>query len=427
MKYGTDPHLVPLWPTPEDAAACPTCGAPGLSIEEVFYPGVHVMARRRCGACGSTFLRDLPVGFAVSHPVTILESTGEVVAPDPKWSWLEDPVKEACRAPSDMEVGIERTVLQKHKRVVILNTLDFLYGHVLLKLYNADHYLRRYPDVGLVVIVPRALRWLVPRGTAEVWTVDLGLGRMHGWYRAMDTFVKEQLPRFEQAWLGRAYAHPEFRSIRIERFTGVEPFRLDGFNSRPPVITFVAREDRLWFATPWHKNLYRVVNRLGMKQGMAGRWFVRQQDRLMKRTMRAISKRLPEVRFNVVGLGRAGGMDGLASDMRVTRMDETTERAWVKAYADSQLVVGVHGSNMLLPTAHAAGCIEILPYDRYGNILQDISVRWHDRMQAYLYRFVDEFARPSDIARHAVAMFREFENFRGTHVHGGFAEEDPGV
>ena len=71
-------------------------------------------------------------------------------------------------------------------------------------------------------------------------------------------------------------------------------------------------------------------------------------------------------------------------------------------------MVGVHGSNMLLPTAHAAGCIEVLPYDRYGNIVQDVSVRYHDRMQLFLYRFVDEFASPRTIARHAISMFTDY-------------------
>lgn len=62
---------------------------------------------------------------------------------------------------------------------------------------------------------------------------------------------------------------------------------------------------------------------------------------------------------------------------------------------------------MILPTAHAAGCIEILPYDRYENIVQDISVRYEDRLQLFHYRFVDEFAGPNDVARHAVSTITD--------------------
>jgi hypothetical protein len=139
--------------------------------------------------------------------------------------------------------------------------------------------------------------------------------------------------------------------------------------------------------------------------------------------MRRIRKSIPDVRFTVVGLAEGGGLSDLATDLRTRQMDDAVERSWVEAYAASQIVVGVHGSNMLLPTAHAAGCIEILPYDRYGNIVQDISVRRHDRMQLFLYRFVDEFATPAEIARQAVAMFREFDNYYRNNVINGFGDD----
>lgn len=63
-------------------------------------------------------------------------------------------------------------------------------------------------------------------------------------------------------------------------------------------------------------------------------------------------------------------------------------------------------------TAHAVGCVEILPYQRYGNIVQDISVRYTDRMQLFMYRFVDEFASPSYVARHVCSMFKDYEVYR---------------
>jgi len=71
----------------------------------------------------------------------------------------------------------------------------------------------------------------------------------------------------------------------------------------------------------------------------------------------------------------------------------------------------VHGSNMLLPTALSGGCIEVLPHDRFGNIVQDMAVRCSDVMQLFLYRFVDEFATSKEVARHASSMFRHFHVF----------------
>lgn len=416
-----DRHLVPLKPLLATGQCCPACGSADVVLAKLLFPGIHIMAQRKCGSCGLDYLQDLPVGFAVDHPMAIDRTTSRIIEPDPKLAWIHGPLLQAYTNPVLDEVRVERVVYHDAKRIILLNTLDFLYGHVLLKLYNAAHYLKRYPDVGLVVIVPRMFQWLVPKGVAEAWVVDLRLGSMQGWYPAIDRFVQEQLPRYEEVHLGRGYAHPVFSEVDISLFTGVAAFPLKEFLSRPPHITFVAREDRLWFASPLGAFMYRVLNKLGLKKGL-GRWFVHAQDRSIRRTMSRIKAALPDVRFTVVGLGAGGGLSDVATDLRTTSMSDAVERSWVLAYAASQIVVGVHGSNMLLPTAHAAGCIEILPHDRQGNIVQDISVRWHSRMQLFLYRFVDEFAPPAAVARQAISMFREFGNYHRNNCINGFGD-----
>lgn len=414
-----DRHLVPIKPEVLSGQGCPVCGSDAVLVKKVVFPGIHIMSEARCNGCNTEFLQDLPVGFAVDHAMAIDTRNGQLIKSDPRLDWIQVPLLSGFARPVDMDIAIERIVYRIHKDVIVLNTLDFLYGHVLLKLYNAAHYLQRYPDVGLIVIVPRMFQWLVPKGVAEAWVVDLRLGHMQGWYNGIDRFVQEQLPRYSTVQLARGYAHPVFASIDVHAFTGVAPFPIEEFSTRPAHITFVAREDRLWFADPLSKFMGRIINKLGLKKSL-GRWHVKAQDRLIRRSMRLIRRSMPDVRFTVVGLAEGGGLSDLATDLRTKRMDDAVERSWAEAYAASQIVVGVHGSNMLLPTAHAAGCIEILPYDRYGNIVQDISVRRHDRMQLFLYRFVDEFATPACIARQAVAMFREFDNYYRNNVINGF-------
>lgn len=416
-----DRHLVPLKPEVRTGQGCPSCGSEAVAVARVVFPGIHIMADARCHACNASYLQDLPVGFAVDHAMAINTRNGQLFKADPSLDWIQGPLMKGYARPDEKDIAVERVVYRTCKDVIILNTLDFLYGHVLLKLYNAAHYLERYPEVGLIVIVPRMFQWLVPKGVAEAWVVDLRLGHMQGWYSGIDRFVQEQLPRYATVQLARGYAHPVFANIDMEAFTGVVAFPIEEFTSRPAHITFVAREDRLWFATPLGKSLYRVLHKLGLKQSL-GRWYVASQDRLIRRSIRRIRKAIPDARFTVVGLAEGGRLADVATDLRTKRMDDSVERAWVEAYAASQIVVGVHGSNMLLPTAHAAACIEILPYDRYGNIVQDISVRRHDRLQLFLYRFVDEFATPAAVARQAVAMFREFDNYYRNNCINGFGD-----
>jgi len=417
----SDRHLVPIKPDMAPTP-CPFCASPDVVNKRVVLPGIHVMADRTCLACGAEYLQDLPVGFAVDDQMVIDTRSRKLHQAPPHLAWMHRPLLQGYLSPSDEEVRVERKVFGRHKRVIVLNTLDFLYGHVLLKLYNAAHYIKRYPDMGVVVIVPRMFEWLVPKGVAEAWVVDLRLGRMHGWYPSLDKFVQGALTDYDEVMLGRGYAHPEFASIDIERFTGVAPFPLQEFDRRPLHLTFVAREDRLWYATPLGKFMHRALRKIGLGR-LAGRWYVAAQDRLIKRVMRAVRKKVPEARFTVVGLAAPGGYGTLATDLRSRTMTVEMELEWVRAYAASQVVVGVHGSNMLLPTAHAAGCVEILPNDRFGNIVQDISVRWHDRMQVFLYRFVDEFAPPRTVARHVTSMFSEFGNYHRNHRINGFAGE----
>ena len=400
-------HLVPLKPLPFAEFPCPACGASDITLGASVWPGVHVMQQRTCNSCGHRYLQDLPVGFAVDDPMAIGLSDGRLHNPRNGASWIHDPLIRSFKAQQDKEVKVERIVHKACDRVIILNTLDFLYGHVLLKLYNAQHYIDKHPDLGLVIILPRMFQWLIPDGVAEVWLVDQRLGEAHGWYNAIDRFVQEQLPRYAEVYVGKGYAHPEFADMDITRFTKVRPFALEHYLTAPKHITFIARQDRLWFATPAAKFGYRALNKLGLKKSL-GRWYIHAQDRLIKRSMARISAAIPGVTYSVVGLGEAGGFGPEVKDLRTMKMDKATEFAWCEAYARSQIVVGVHGSNMLLPTAHAAGCIEVLPYDRYGNIVQDVSVRYHDRMQLFLYRFVDEFASPRTIARHAISMFTDY-------------------
>ncbi len=402
-----DRNLVPLLPHIFNDFNCPACGAHAPEASRPLFIGIQILADHTCSACGTRFLRDLPVGFQVDLPLSFTPDDRRILEPFAE-PWITYP---EYRLPTSHQFPIERRVFRECRKVIILNTLDHLYGHVLLKLYNAQDYIDRYPDHGLVIILPRMFEWLIPKGTAEVWLVDQKLSQARAWHPCIDAFVQQQLPRYDEVHLSRAWGHPDFSRIDIERFTGIAPMPLEAFTSLPPHITFVARTDRLWFASPLGKFCYRALNPLGLRKSL-GRWFIHRQTTLIRRVMRGIQRRIPDVTFSVVGLAPAGGFDGLAQDLRTTRMDREVELVWCRAYAKSQLVVGVHGSNMLLPTAFAAGLIEILPHDRLGNMGQDVSVRWNDRMQLFLYRFVDEFATPSQVTMHAVSMLKDLTLYR---------------
>lgn len=405
-----DRHLVPVKPVLFADRRCPVCEAGEPEAIGTVFPGVHVLGEYRCRKCGYAFYHDLPVGFAVDHDVAIGKADGKMYDAKGAQPWVWGPLMEGFRHPSDEEVRIERKVFKACKEVIVLNNLDFLYGHVLLKLWNAQYYLDEHPELGLVLILPRSFEWLVPKGTAEVWLVDQKLGKAHGWYRSIDRSVQQLLKEYDRVYLGKGYAHPDKSLVDIERFSGVAPFPMDRFMELPKQVTFVLREDRLWFRSPFTKFLSRALNKLGLKRWVNG-FFLADQQRLALSSLRRLKQVYPDAKAVIVGLGDASVKEPGIRDLRTRRMDRDTELAWCAAYAESQVVIGVHGSNMLLPTALAAGCIEILPYDRYGNIVQDVAVRYRDVMQLFLYRFVDEFASSRVVARHAISLFKDFPVF----------------
>ncbi len=57
-----------------------------------------------------------------------------------------------------------------------------------------------------------------------------------------------------------------------------------------------------------------------------------------------------------------------------------------------ELVIGVHGSNMLLPTAHAGSLVELIGPERWGNFTQDVLFREAGDCRETFFRY--RFCRP---------------------------------
>ena len=99
---------------------------------------------------------------------------------------------------------------------------------------------------------------------------------------------------------------------------------------------------------------------------------------------------------------------------RPAALDDAAERGWCERYAASHVVVGVHGSNMLLPSAHAGGVVELIGPERWGNFTQDVLFRdaGDCRETLFRYRFVDELTPPPALARLVNMTLRGRASFR---------------
>lgn len=402
--------MIEIKPVPYSSFTCPKCNHPQAQVEGTVWASIQPMASCTCKACSHPFYATFPVSHAITQVTAINQEDFSLtdISGIPREKWLHPHLSTIFSHTNEREIPIRKIINRHCDQVVILNTLDFLYGHVLLKLLNADHYLNN-PDLGLVLIVPKMYEWLIPEGCAEVWIVDIKLKEGLTWMPALDEFIQDQLPRFKEAYLSKAFSHPDMSGVEISRYSKIKPFDMAKFAEIPPQVTFVVREDRVWFSGPWEDKLFRVAKKLRVEP--LKKWFLYRQVRRFRRVIRKICQAVPGLEAYVVGLGTTGSFGQDATDLRTDRMSKEKETGWCMTYAASHLVIGIHGSNMLLPTAHAGGCIEILPEDRYGNMVQDIFVRYNDRRQVYLYRFTREFASPGEVASHAVAILTDYEDF----------------
>ncbi len=401
--------MIRIKPEPENQLLCPKCFQKSL-LKEIVIQSTFPMADCFCENCDFEFYQTLPIGHTLVDTLSIDKSDNKLYPRDTKKSWLTDALLKACHREKQSKVSIKKVIYKKHDHVVVLSALDYLYGHVLLKLYNSIYHLENHKDLGLIIIIPKSFEWLIPSNCAEVWVVDLALSDLKYSHSFIQKFVSAEFERFKTIYISRSFSHPDFSTIDISRFTGVKPFDMAKFTQAQPTFTFVLREDRWWLPSTLDYWFYRLCRKFRILK-IGSRLLALRQNTLVMRTISFIQKKIPDAKFHAVGLGTTGNFKGYAHDDRKSVINDTVERDWCKIYGRSHVVVGVHGSNMLLPTAHAAGCVEILPEDRFGNMVQDISVRYSDRKQLYFYRFAEQYASPRTVANKVISMVENFEIF----------------
>lgn len=398
-------HLKPVLETA--SLKCPSCNSE-LSARGWVITGMRNLAELECPKCGREYFGDLASGQALYTPV-LLDKKTCTATHNGQAEWFSDWLTNAYANRNSEPIGFEvRQFSPLKNKVILLNCLDTLYGHCLLKLLNAQYYLDQKPDTSLIVIVPPFLEWMLPEGVGEAWIVDLSLHRGTEWNDWLAKEISRRLEPVPEVFLSVAFSHPNAESFDIGRFTRVEPKALENSDGQSPVVTFIWRDDRLWGRSDSADGTHfaKLKKHLGIPEKALD------QTEKIIRFAECLRSDHPGLDFAIAGIGEANGFPKWISDLRLTELNAATERAWCERYAKSHIVVGVHGSNMLLPSAHAGGVIELIGADRWGNYLQDILFRGDDpREMFFRYRFVPFSIKPEELAAVASTMLR-YADFR---------------
>src|SRR5262245_36539900 len=180
--------MLRIRPQIELAVACPDCGSP-LSVGQLRFAGIPVLAECSCPRCEDQYWLALPVGHALLHPTVINARTGVVHFDGLDWyPKILRRCVQSRTAPATPPITV-RSAPPRSPSLVIVNCIDYLYGHSLLKLFSSLHYLGR-GDVDVLAIVPRLLSWILPVSLRSVIEVDTPLAEATAWIGGLDEAVQ---------------------------------------------------------------------------------------------------------------------------------------------------------------------------------------------------------------------------------------------
>jgi hypothetical protein len=375
-------------------------GGGKLVLKKVFWQGIHTCIEALCEKSGQTVIADLPVGHAVTFPCIVNPSTKEIFCLSQVKKWLGIPLLQSINEPNIRQIPLTIEKFKPYSEIVILNCIDSYYGHALLKLFNAGRHLDRDAELGLVVIVQKNLRWLVPEGVAEIWSVDIPLSQAEHYYPSLDEQIHSECRRFGKIFVSKAYSHPEVSDI--SRFSRIQTH---DHRQKDYRISFVWRNDR-----PWIDNIYVIeaLKRLGLLGPL-----LRLQNKKIQKLFKKLRTKLPHARYTVVGLGTQTVFPSWIEDLRVKEISADMERTMCQVYSESKVIIGVHGSNMLLPSAHSGMTVDLMPSDRWSNIAQDIVYQESDvRLSSFRYRLIPISTAITLLAKIVTLQVEEFDFFR---------------
>jgi hypothetical protein len=325
-----------IYPDVDFSPECPLDGTP-LRIRSTAIMGMRSLVDAVCTRCDSAYYVDLPVSHALWNRVTLNTKTLELYnSREP--NWITEPLLQGFLNQDGRQITPVVHKFRDAERIVIVNCLDYVYGHALLKLLNAPRHIDDSPEVGCCVLVSPELIDLVPDGVAEVWEFPVLVGEYRKWYPSLRRWVEEYLGLRKECFLSLAYSHPSKNVFDLRRFVRNLPDVSEQLAGHSPVVMFCHREDRLWGRTLDHQrqNLQMLLNRL--------------------------SDIFPKLAFILLGFGletKLHASQAKIIDVRVDRFARQTARNWLAYMQRTDCCIGVMGSNMLLPSGLAKATVAL--------------------------------------------------------------------
>ena len=333
-------YKIKIYPRINYLTKCPVCKVKMRNLEFVSN-GIRNMSRCICPLCKDKFFVDLPSGQSLYTPLLVNIRT-KVVYGDSQPGWYKDPLVNGMNNKIYDRIKIKKKSNFNSKSVVLFNCLDYLFGHSLLKVFNL--YSKEIDYKNCWVIAPIKFKKYIPNSVGKIWLIDIEMKKNSQWYENINQQIKAEFLKYESVFLAVLQSHPKFNNDVFFEKSDLPTYQ----EIKKKRITIIYREDRTW-----------------------GRGMFMQYVNLMKLII-LIKKRFKDYQISITGSGKSFNFFNLIEDFRVDEtVNEVPDDKWIKIWNESICVIGVHGSSLLLPSIYSYSVIELLPNDRFGNLLQD--------------------------------------------------------
>ncbi|MDX2191692.1 MAG: hypothetical protein SFY32_17715 [Bacteroidota bacterium] len=373
---------------------------------------MNIFSKATCKKCNTGFYQAINFGhtahFHLSFSFDLLQVKTDIRIKN----WLTYYVIQSFKKPF---INQKTPIIKQFKnstKVILVNCLDYCYGHVFYKLLNSLEITKKYPEYGVIVIIPENFQWLIPSQVSEAWIFPHNLNTFQNQIQGFNEFIHKELNRFETVKIHPLCIHPNVQKFDIESFLKAKKFDLKNYNNAP-LITFIYRENRLWLNNKLINYFYKGLKKIKL-DNILPPIFEYYQCHLFSKVAYQIKKKCPDANFAITGIGLKGKAIKLITDKRSQIITEQIERNWCDLYSQSLLVIGVHGSNMIIPTALAGGFIEVLPRHKIDHLTEDINQNYSNRIASFLGRYVDEFSSTKLVATHAISIINNFKFYLKT-------------
>ena len=389
---------------------CPICNNE-MTNKNITFTGMRTLISVSCNKCKETFYTDLPTGHGLYYSFYYSQTKNKIVNDKINGQWFAKSLENTIRNSLDIKVNI-KSEEKSSSKLLILSVIDSYFGHSLLRLLTIQYYFRKNKNKDILLIIPKNLEWIVPKYIKNVIVCNVSGKNGDRWINGLSEIIQIFIDKYEEVFLASEYQHI-YKSKNIDNFTGIKPNNPDVImNNDKMCIGYIWREDRLWNKRTQLDIIFKKIEKVvGIN---LRRILIKQQYNNVKQLLLDIREKIPEAQFYVSGFGKFGEFPDFIEDLRTTSIDKDIEIKWIKKYLNTSLIIGLHGSNMILPSAYSAMTLDIMPEWKWNNVMEDIIIQTYSNQYDTLfrYRFIPKQTPVNIIADIAISMLIYYKKFK---------------